>query len=60
MLSGLNGRRRGIEGQGFVTFVYNPHYMDQDQKDYFRLAADNVGFDAVLEEDPEHWHLTKR
>ena len=35
-------------------------YMDQDQKDYFRLAADNVGFDAVLEEDPEHWHLTKR
>ena len=24
MLSGLNGRRRGIEGQGFVTFVYNP------------------------------------
>ena len=24
MLSGLNGRRRGIEGQGFVTFVHNP------------------------------------
>ena len=24
MLSGLHGRRRGIEGQGFVTFVYNP------------------------------------
>ena len=24
MLSGLNGRRRGIEGQGFVTFVRNP------------------------------------
>ena len=24
MLSGLHGRRRGIEGQGFITFVYNP------------------------------------
>ena len=27
MLSGLHGRRRGIEGQGFVTFVYNPLKM---------------------------------
>ena len=27
MLSGLNGRRRGIEGQGFVTFVHNPLFI---------------------------------
>ena len=35
-------------------------YMDPDQKDYFRLIADNVGFDVLLHGNPEHWHLTKR
>ena len=34
--------------------------MDDDQKDYFRLIADNVDVDAVLEPNPEHWHCTKR
>lgn len=34
--------------------------MDPDQMDYFELIADNAGFDVVHEDDPPHWHCTKR
>jgi hypothetical protein len=39
------------------TADINSTSMNQDERDFFRKTAQDLGFSVTLEKTPEHWHL---